>query len=64
MDWDQREWILNQRRLEDERGLVAETGIHLGSLVREFGQVCDRRKLRVNVEETQVMLVGKERVAY
>merc|ERR1712001_819488 len=52
------EWILSQLLFADDTALVAESAEQLQCLVREFGRVCERRKLRVNVEKSKVMSVG------
>ena len=41
----------------DDTALVAESAEQLQCLVREFGRVCKRRKLRVNVDKSKVMSV-------
>jgi len=43
----------------DDTALVAESAEQLQCLVREFGRVCERRKLRVNVDKSKVMSVGE-----
>ena len=43
----------------DDTALVAESAEQLQCLVREFGMVCKRRKLRVNVDKSKVMSVGE-----
>ena len=40
---------INQLSFADDTALVAESGEKLCRLVSEFGGVCERRKLRVNV---------------
>ena len=40
---------INQLLLADDTALVADSEEKLGRLVCEFGRVCERRKLRVNV---------------
>ena len=39
----------------DDTALVADSGDKLCRLVSEFGRVCERRKLRVNVGKSKVM---------
>ena len=39
----------------DDTALVADTEESLQQLVTEFGRVCDRRKLKVNVGKSKVM---------
>ena len=48
-------WELCQLLFADDTALVADTEEKLRTLVREFGRVCDRRKLRVNVSKSKVM---------
>ena len=40
---------INQLLFADDTALVADSEEKLGRLVSEFGRVCERRKLRVNV---------------
>ena len=39
----------------DDRALVADSEEKLCRLVSEFGRVCERRKLKVNVGKSKVM---------
>ena len=55
----EREWLLSQLLFADDTALVAESAEQLQCLVREFGRVCERRKLRVNVDKSKVMIVGE-----
>ena len=55
----EREWMLSQLLFADDTALVAESAEQLQCLVREFGRVCERRKLRVNVDKSKVMCVGE-----
>ena len=48
-------WRLNQLLFADDTALVAESAEQLRRLVMEFGRVCERRKLRVNVGKSKVM---------
>ena len=52
---DGREWSLNQLLFADDTALVADSEEKLRRLVTEFGRVCERRKLRVNVGKSKVM---------
>ena len=45
----------NQLLYADDTALVADSEEKLGRLVSEFGRVCERRKLRVNVGKSKVM---------
>ena len=46
---------INQLLFADDTALVADSEQKLGRLVCEFGRVCERRKLSVNVCESKVM---------
>ena len=46
---------INQLLFADDTALVDDSEKKLGRLVSEFGRVCERRKLRVNVGESKVM---------
>ena len=46
---------LNQLLFADDTALVADSEEKLCRLVTEFGRVCERRKLRVNVNKSKVM---------
>ena len=55
MNADGREWELWQILFADDTALVADSEEKLQKLVEEFGRVCVRRKLRVNVNKSKVM---------
>uniref|UniRef100_A0A3P9JM39 ribonuclease H n=1 Tax=Oryzias latipes TaxID=8090 RepID=A0A3P9JM39_ORYLA len=55
MNTDSSEWSVNQLLFADDTALVADSEESLARLVEEFGRVCDRMKLRVNVEKSKVM---------
>ena len=44
---------INQLLFADETALVADSEEKLCRLVSEFGRVCERRKLRVNVGKSE-----------
>ena len=46
---------MNQLVFADDTALVADSENKLCRLVIEFGRVCERRKLRVNVGKSKVM---------
>ena len=46
---------INQLLFADDTALVADSEEKLGRLVSEFGRVCERRKLRMNVGKSKVM---------
>ena len=49
------EWKLNQLLFVDDTVVVVDSERKLCQLVTEFGRVCERRKLRVNVGKNKVM---------
>ena len=55
-----REWEVSQLLFADDTALVASTEERLQRLVDEFGVVCERRKLRVNVGKSKVMVCSRE----
>ena len=46
---------INLLLFADDTALVADSEEKLGRLLSEFGRVCERRKLRVNVGKSKVM---------
>ena len=52
---DENEWELNQLLFADDTMVVAVSERKLCPLVTEFGRVCERRKLRVNVDKSKVI---------
>jgi hypothetical protein len=46
---------VNQRLYADDTALIADTECKLQKLVSEFGRVCERRKLSVNVAKSEVI---------
>ena len=46
---------INQLLIADDTALVADSEEKSCRLVSEFGRVCERRKLRVNVGKSKVM---------
>ena len=46
---------INQLLFADDTALVADSEEKMCRLVSEFGRVCERRKLRVNVGKSKVM---------
>ena len=55
VDGSDNEWELNQLLFADDTVVVADSERKLCQLVTEFGRVCERRKLRVNVGKSKVM---------
>ena len=51
---------LNQLLFADDTVVVADSGRKLCQLVTEFGRVCERRKLRVNVGKSKVRCTRNE----
>ena len=53
---------IDQLLFADDTALVADLEEKIGRLVSEFGRVCERRKLRVNVKLRGVpgMVMGTE----
>ena len=54
-DGNGNEWEMNQLLFADDTVVVADSEMKLRQLVSEFGRVCERRKLRVNVGKSKVM---------
>ena len=50
---------INQLLFTDDTALVADSEEKMCRLVSEFGRVCERRKLRVNVGKSKVMRCSK-----
>ena len=55
VDGNDNGWELNQLLFVDDTVVVAYSERKLCQLVTEFGRVCERRKLRVNVDKSKVM---------
>ena len=55
IDANDNAWQLNQLLFADDTVVVADSEEKLCQLVNEFGRVCKRRKLRVNVGKSKVM---------
>ena len=55
LDGNENNWEINQLLFADDTVVVADSEEKLGQLVTEFGRVCKRRKLRVNVGKSKVM---------
>ena len=54
-----REWMINQLLYADDTVLIADSRDSLQRMVNVFGEVCWRRKLKVNVAKSKVMVVSK-----
>ncbi|MEL7302024.1 MAG: reverse transcriptase family protein, partial [Pseudomonadota bacterium] len=62
--WDARrncEWKVEWMMFADDTVLVGDSEQKLQKLVKEFGRVCKRRKLAVNVGKSKIMRIGKNR---
>ena len=55
IDANDNAWQMNQLLFADDTVVVADSEEKLCQLVNEFGRVCKRRKLRVNVGKSKVM---------
>ena len=55
VDGNDNEWELNKLLFADDTVVVADSERQLCQLVTEFGKVCERRKLRVNVGKSKIM---------
>lgn len=53
-------WHLNQILFADDTALVADSEERLRRLVTEFGRVCERRKLSVNVGKSKVLRCARD----
>ena len=62
VDGNDNEWELNQLLFADDTVVVADSERKLVQLVTEFGRVCERRKLRVNVGKSKVMRCTRNEV--
>lgn len=49
-------WEVGQLLYADDATLVADSEEKLQRMVREFGRVCEKRKLKVNVRKSKIML--------
>ena len=50
---------INQLLFADDTALVADSEEKLCRLVSEFGRVCEKRKMRVNVGKSKVMMCSR-----
>ena len=57
---DGREWKVEWLMFADDTVLVGDSEEKLNRLVQEFGNVCQRRKLKVNEGKSKVMKVGRD----
>ena len=64
VDGNENEWELNQLLFADDTVVVADSERKLCQLVTEFGRVCERRKLLVNVGKSKVMRCAPPTACY
>ena len=55
------EWLLNAILFADDTALIAESESDLQKLVKIFDNVCKRRKLKVNVDKSKVMVFERSK---
>ena len=55
------EWRVPCLLYADDLVLCGESEVSLSRLVEGFGRICRRRGLKVNVDKSKVMVIGKER---
>ncbi len=56
-----RKWFLNSILFADDTVLIAESESDLQNLVNVFDSVCKRRKLKANVNKSEVMVCEQSR---
>ncbi len=56
-----RKWVLNSILFADDTVLIAENESDIQNLVSVFNSACKRRKLKVNVNESKVMVCERSR---
>ncbi len=64
MSIDNAKWKISNMLFADDTVLLAESERDLKKLVNEFSNVCERRKLKVNVGKSKVMVFEKRKVKY
>ena len=55
VDWNGREWAINQLLFAADTALVANSEEKLSTLIRTFGSECEKRKFKVNAGKSKVM---------
>ena len=58
---DGRKWLLNTILFADDTVLLAESERELQRMVEVFDSVCKRRKLKVNVKKSKVMVFERSK---
>ncbi len=56
-----RKWVLNSILFADDTVLIAENERDIQNLVSVFDSVCKRRKLKVNVNKSKMMVCKQSR---
>ncbi len=56
-----KKWVLNLILFADDTVIIAENGSDLQNLVSVFDSVCKRRKLKINVNKSKVMVCERSR---
>ncbi len=56
-----RKWVLNSILFSDDTVLIAENESDFQNLVSIFDNVCKRRKLKVNVNKSKVVICERSR---
>ena len=52
-------WRVNQLLYADDTVLIGETRVNLQEMLRVFKEVCKRRKFKVNVGKSKVMVCAE-----
>ncbi len=58
---DNAKWKISTKLFADDTVLLAESEKNLQKLINEISNVCVRRKLKVNVGKSKVMVFGKRK---
>ncbi|WP_435316575.1 reverse transcriptase domain-containing protein, partial [Klebsiella pneumoniae] len=61
LKWENEEWWMVASLFADDTVLLAESEEELQRVVDEFCRVCERRKLKVNVSKSKVMVFERRR---
>ena len=57
-----REWEIGLLLFADDTALVADSSEKLRRIIESFARVCTRRKLKVNVGKSKVVMYERERL--
>ncbi len=63
MSIDNAKWKISNKLFADDTVLLAESEKNLQKLVNKFSNVCERRKLKVNVGKSKVMVFEKRELS-